>query len=162
MCKRLPLRTGCTAFRAPEAMVQLRFCQDIAIDRITFGLPADTEDKILPILDRWAEVKHQLVVWALARIAGNASLRLLIEGFGYSGWRVCVLRLLCPLFQDFVEDNRHADGHDDHGHANHYPSCPDTHDVCLCAILIVSALVARMHSLCKVRTSAQLPSTVPT
>jgi hypothetical protein len=27
---------------------------------VTFTLPAEKEDKLLPIIDRWAELKHQL------------------------------------------------------------------------------------------------------
>ena len=32
----------------------------LGIDRVVFSLPAEKEDKILPILDRWAELKRQL------------------------------------------------------------------------------------------------------
>ena len=47
-------------FRVPENIERLRFCQEIGIDRVVFSLPAEKEDKLLPILDRWAELKHQL------------------------------------------------------------------------------------------------------
>jgi len=49
-----------TIFRVPDDLTQLRFCQEIGIDRVVFSLPAEKADKILPILDRWAEVKREL------------------------------------------------------------------------------------------------------
>jgi len=55
-----PATLPISLFRVPDAIDQLRYCQDIDIDRITFSLPAEKEDKLLPIIDRWAEVKHQL------------------------------------------------------------------------------------------------------
>ena len=54
--KELPI----TIFRVPDQIDRLRFCQEIGIDRVTFTLPAEKEDKLLPIIDRWAELKHQL------------------------------------------------------------------------------------------------------
>jgi probable F420-dependent oxidoreductase len=47
-------------FRVPEDIERLRLYQRLGIDRIVFSLPAATEDKILPILDRWAGLKRQL------------------------------------------------------------------------------------------------------
>ena len=44
----------------PTRSTGLRFCQEIGIDRVVFTLPAEKEDKLLPIIDRWAELKHQL------------------------------------------------------------------------------------------------------
>jgi hypothetical protein len=35
---------------------------EVGIDRVVFSLPAEPADKILPILDRWAEVKRELGV----------------------------------------------------------------------------------------------------
>jgi hypothetical protein len=35
-------------------------CEKLGIDRIVFSLPAEKEDGILPILDRWAELQRQL------------------------------------------------------------------------------------------------------
>ncbi len=55
-----PATLPVSLFRVPDAIDQLRYCQDIGIDRITFSLPAEKEDKLLPIMDRWAEVKEQL------------------------------------------------------------------------------------------------------
>jgi alkanesulfonate monooxygenase SsuD/methylene tetrahydromethanopterin reductase-like flavin-dependent oxidoreductase (luciferase family) len=47
-------------FRAPEVLDQLKFCQEIGVDRITFSLPAEKEDTLMPIIDRWAELQHKL------------------------------------------------------------------------------------------------------
>jgi hypothetical protein len=55
-----PASLPITIFRVPEDLTQLRFCEDIGIDRIVFSLPADTEDAIMPILDRWSALKQQL------------------------------------------------------------------------------------------------------
>jgi len=49
-------------FRVPDRIERLRQYQDLDIDRVVFSLPAEKEDKILPILDRWAELKRQLGV----------------------------------------------------------------------------------------------------
>ncbi len=49
-----------TIFRVPEDLTQLRFCEAIGIDRIVFSLPAEKEDAILPILDRWSALRRQL------------------------------------------------------------------------------------------------------
>lgn len=55
-----PASLPITIFRAPDDIAQLRFCQEIGIDRVVFSLPAEKADKILPILDRWAEVQRTL------------------------------------------------------------------------------------------------------
>ncbi|WP_158930613.1 LLM class F420-dependent oxidoreductase [Acidisphaera sp. S103] len=49
-----------TIFRVPDDLTKLRFCQEVGIDRVVFSLPAEKEDKILPILDRWVQVKRDL------------------------------------------------------------------------------------------------------
>jgi probable F420-dependent oxidoreductase len=49
-----------TIFRVPEVLDQLKFCQEIGVDRVTFTLPAEKEDKLMPIIDRWSELKRQL------------------------------------------------------------------------------------------------------
>ena len=49
-----------TIFRVPEDIARLRFCRDIGIDRVTFSLPPEQSDVILPILDRWADLQRQL------------------------------------------------------------------------------------------------------
>ena len=55
-----PASLPITIFRVPEVMEQLRFCEEIGIDRITFTLPAAGADECMPIIDRWTEIKRQL------------------------------------------------------------------------------------------------------
>lgn len=47
-------------FRVPDELDRLRFCEEIGVDRVVFTLPAEKEDKLMPIIDRWAELKHQM------------------------------------------------------------------------------------------------------
>jgi len=47
-------------FRVPEDIERLRLYARLGIDRVVFSLPAEKEDKILPILDRWSALKRQL------------------------------------------------------------------------------------------------------
>lgn len=49
-----------TIFRPDDNIPQLRYCQEIGIDRVVFSLPAAKEDQIMPILDRWVRVKREL------------------------------------------------------------------------------------------------------
>jgi probable F420-dependent oxidoreductase len=49
-----------TLFRVPEDIERLRLYQRIGIDRVVFSLPLAKQDKIMPILDRWAELQRQL------------------------------------------------------------------------------------------------------
>jgi probable F420-dependent oxidoreductase len=55
-----PATLPITIFRVPDKIDGLRFCQEIGVDRVTFTLPAEKEDKLMPIIDRWAELRHQL------------------------------------------------------------------------------------------------------
>jgi probable F420-dependent oxidoreductase len=55
-----PVSLPITIFRVPEVLDQLKFCQEIGVDRVTFTLPAEKEDKLMPIIDRWTELKRQL------------------------------------------------------------------------------------------------------
>ena len=55
-----PATLPITIFRVPDKIDGLRFCQEIGVDRVTFTLPAEKQDKLMPIIDRWAELKHQL------------------------------------------------------------------------------------------------------
>ena len=55
-----PASLPISIFRVPDDLTKLRFCQEIGVDRVVFSLPAEKEDKILPILDRWVEVKRDL------------------------------------------------------------------------------------------------------
>ena len=55
-----PASLPISIFRVPEEIDRLRFCEEIGVDRVVFTLPAEKEDKLLPIMDRWAELKRQL------------------------------------------------------------------------------------------------------
>ncbi|SJZ33073.1 probable F420-dependent oxidoreductase, Rv2161c family [Enhydrobacter aerosaccus] len=55
-----PASLPVSIFRVPDKIDRLRLCEDIGIDRVVFSLPAEKEEKILPILDRWAELKQQM------------------------------------------------------------------------------------------------------
>ena len=55
-----PASLPISIFRVPDDLTKLRFCQEIGVDRVVFSLPAEKEDKILPILDRWVQVKREL------------------------------------------------------------------------------------------------------
>jgi probable F420-dependent oxidoreductase len=57
-----PASLPVSIFRVPEDLQKLRFCQEIGVDRVVFSLPAEKADKIMPILDRWVEVKRELGV----------------------------------------------------------------------------------------------------
>ena len=52
----LPIST----FRVPDDLDRLKRYRELGIDRVVFSLPAEQADRILPILDRWAELKRQL------------------------------------------------------------------------------------------------------
>jgi len=54
--KSLPI----SIFRHPDNLDRLKLCRDLEIDRVVFTLPAEKEGKIMPILDRWSELKQQL------------------------------------------------------------------------------------------------------
>lgn len=49
-----------TIFRVPEAIDRLSYCAEIGIDRVVFSLPAEGRETLLPILDRWAELRRRL------------------------------------------------------------------------------------------------------
>jgi hypothetical protein len=49
-----------TIFRVPEEIDRLKYCEEIGIDRVVFSLPAEGKDKLMPIIDRWAELKHRM------------------------------------------------------------------------------------------------------
>lgn len=55
-----PASLPISVFRVPDNIERLRLCEKIGVDRVVFSLPAEKEDKILPILDRWFELKKQL------------------------------------------------------------------------------------------------------
>jgi hypothetical protein len=47
-------------FRVPEDIAKLRYCREIGVDRVVFSLPAEPADKLLPIMDRWVELRREL------------------------------------------------------------------------------------------------------
>jgi probable F420-dependent oxidoreductase len=49
-----------TVFRVPEEIDRLKSCEEIGVDRVVFSLPAEGRDTLMPILDRWAELKHRM------------------------------------------------------------------------------------------------------
>jgi probable F420-dependent oxidoreductase len=55
-----PAELPISIFRVPEDMTKLRYCQELGVDRVVFTVPAEREDKVLPILDRWAALQRQL------------------------------------------------------------------------------------------------------
>jgi alkanesulfonate monooxygenase SsuD/methylene tetrahydromethanopterin reductase-like flavin-dependent oxidoreductase (luciferase family) len=59
---RNPASLPISIFRVPDDLAKLRFCQEAGVDRVVFSLPAEMEEKILPILDRWVQLKRELGV----------------------------------------------------------------------------------------------------
>jgi len=55
-----PASLPISLFRVPDRIERLRQYEELGIDRVVFSLPAEKEDKILPILDRWSDLKRQL------------------------------------------------------------------------------------------------------
>jgi probable F420-dependent oxidoreductase len=55
-----PASLPISIFRVPEEIDRLRYCRDIGVDRIVFSLPAEKDDGIMPILDRWVRLRRQL------------------------------------------------------------------------------------------------------
>jgi probable F420-dependent oxidoreductase len=55
-----PASLPISLFRVPENIERLQLYRKLGIDRVVFSLPAEKEDQILPIVDRWSELKRQL------------------------------------------------------------------------------------------------------
>ncbi len=55
-----PATLPITIFRVPEEIDRLRYCEEIGIDRVTFSLPAEGREALLPIIDRWADLNRKL------------------------------------------------------------------------------------------------------
>jgi probable F420-dependent oxidoreductase len=55
-----PASLSISTFRVPDDIDRLKRYRDLGIDRGVFSLPAEKEDKLMPILDRWAELRRQL------------------------------------------------------------------------------------------------------
>jgi len=54
-----PAALPITIFRVPEEIDRLRYCAEIGIDRVVFSLPAEGRETLLPIMDRWVELKRR-------------------------------------------------------------------------------------------------------
>jgi probable F420-dependent oxidoreductase len=55
-----PATLPITIFRVPEEIDRLRYCEEIGIDRVTFSLPAEGRETLLPIIDRWTALNRAL------------------------------------------------------------------------------------------------------
>jgi len=55
-----PASLSISTFRVPDDLERLKRYRELGIDRVVFSLPAEKGDKIMPILDRWAELNRQL------------------------------------------------------------------------------------------------------
>jgi probable F420-dependent oxidoreductase len=55
-----PASLSISTFRVRDDLERLKRYRELGIDRVVFSLPAENDDKIMPILDRWAELKRQL------------------------------------------------------------------------------------------------------
>jgi len=49
-----------SVFRVADSIERLRMFRDLGVDRVVFTLPAEGEDSILPIVDRWTALKQEL------------------------------------------------------------------------------------------------------
>jgi probable F420-dependent oxidoreductase len=55
-----PASLSISTFRVPDDLERLKRYRELGIDRVVFSLPAEKDDRIMPILDRWAELNRQL------------------------------------------------------------------------------------------------------
>jgi len=55
-----PAELPITIFRAPADIQVLRNLRDVGVDRVVFSLPAEPEEKLLPIMDEWAGLRRAL------------------------------------------------------------------------------------------------------
>jgi probable F420-dependent oxidoreductase len=55
-----PASLSISTFRVRDDLERLKRYRELGIDRVVFSLPAENDDKIMPILDRWAELKRRL------------------------------------------------------------------------------------------------------
>ena len=55
-----PASLSISTFRVRDDLERLKRYRELGIDRVVFSLPAEKEDKIMPILDHWAELNRQL------------------------------------------------------------------------------------------------------
>ena len=55
-----PASLSISTFRVPPDLERLKRYRELGIDRVVFSLPGEKDEKILPILDRWAELQRRL------------------------------------------------------------------------------------------------------
>jgi probable F420-dependent oxidoreductase len=55
-----PASLSISTFRVPPDLDRLKRYRELGIDRVVFSLPAEKDEKIFPILDRWAELQRRL------------------------------------------------------------------------------------------------------
>ena len=55
-----PAGLSISTFRVPDDLDRLKRYRELGIDRVVFSLPGEKEDKIMPILDRWADLNRRL------------------------------------------------------------------------------------------------------
>ena len=55
-----PASLSISTFRVPDELERLKRYRELGIDRVVFSLPAEKDDTLMPILDRWAELNRQL------------------------------------------------------------------------------------------------------
>jgi probable F420-dependent oxidoreductase len=55
-----PASLSISTFRVPDDLERLKRYRELGVDRVVFSLPAEKDDKIMPILDRWAELNLRL------------------------------------------------------------------------------------------------------
>ncbi len=55
-----PATLSISTFRVSPDLERLKRYRELGIDRVVFSLPAEKDDKIMPILDQWAEIKRRL------------------------------------------------------------------------------------------------------
>jgi hypothetical protein len=55
-----PASLPVSVFRAPADFDQLQYAAEIGIDRVTFSLPAEGRETLMPIIERWAELQQRL------------------------------------------------------------------------------------------------------
>jgi alkanesulfonate monooxygenase SsuD/methylene tetrahydromethanopterin reductase-like flavin-dependent oxidoreductase (luciferase family) len=51
-----PATVPASVFSAPEYLDEIRRYRDLGVSRVVVSLDSEKEDKILPVLDRWAEL----------------------------------------------------------------------------------------------------------
>jgi probable F420-dependent oxidoreductase len=55
-----PASLPISIFRVPPELDRLKLCRELGIDRVVFTLPAEKQDKLMPIIDTWSELKRKM------------------------------------------------------------------------------------------------------